>query len=154
VTIEEYVTARYASLRRLAFLLCGDWTEAEDLVQIALVRCQRRWGRISADDPHAYVRRAVINAAHSWRRRQRSSVPLNDSLTAPDSDSDGRIALLLALRALPSQQREVLVLRYFEQLSETEIAHQLGVPAGTVKSRAARGLAALKTSALLEGVQA
>lgn len=154
MTIEEYVAARYATLRRLAFLLCGDWTEAEDLVQIALVRCERRWGRISADDPHAYVRRAVINAAHSWRRRQRDSAPLDESLAAPGTDADARLALLKALRAIPAQQREVLVLRYFEQLSESEIADQLGVPPGTVKSRAARGIAALKTSALLEGVQA
>ncbi|MCW2542848.1 MAG: hypothetical protein JWM40_400 [Frankiales bacterium] len=154
MTIEDYVAARYTSLRRLAFLLCGDWTEAEDLVQTALVRCQRRWSRISADDPHAYVRRAVINAAHSWRRRQRATAPLAESLAADSPDSDARVALLLALRSIPSQQREVLVLRYFEQLSESEIADQLGIPAGTVKSRAARGIAALKTSALLEGVHA
>jgi RNA polymerase sigma-70 factor (sigma-E family) len=154
VTIEEYVAARYVSLRRLAFLLCGDWAEAEDLVQTALVRCERRWSRISGDDPHAYVRRSVINAAHSWRRRQRPSVGLPESLAAPDAGSDSRVALVQALRGLPVQQREVLVLRYFEQLSEAEIAVQLGVPTGTVKSRAARGIATLRSSSLLEGVDA
>lgn len=148
------MAARYATLRRLAFLLCGDWAEAEDLVQTALVRCERRWARISAEDPHAYVRRAVINAAHSWRRRQRPSTVLDDSLAAPGTDPDARVVLLKALRSIPTQQREVLVLRYFEQLSESEIADQLGIAPGTVKSRAARGLSALKASSLLEGVDA
>jgi RNA polymerase sigma-70 factor (sigma-E family) len=154
VTIEEYVAARYVSLRRLAFLLCGDWAEAEDLVQTALVRCERRWSRICGDDPHAYVRRSVINAAHSWRRQHRANLALPETLAAPDAGVDSRVALLHALRDLPTQQREVLVLRYFEQLSEAEIAAQLGVPTGTVKSRAARGIASLRSSALLEGVDA
>ena len=123
-------------------------------MQTALVRCERRWARISADDPHVYVRRAVINAAHSWRRRQRPATTLDESLAAPGGDPDARVVLLKALRSIPAQQREVLVLRYFEQLSEGEIADQLGIAPGTVKSRAARGIAALKTSSLLEGVGA
>jgi RNA polymerase sigma-70 factor (sigma-E family) len=154
VTFEEYVAARYPALRRLAYLLCGDWGEAEDLVQVALVHCPRRWSRISADDPHAYVRRAVVNGASTWRRRRRIEVELPESLPAPDHRSDDRLTLVASLRQIPLQQREVLVLRYFEGLSESEIAAELGVPPGTVKSRAARGLAALRASGLQEEVDA
>lgn len=156
VTFEEYVAARYIALRRLAFLLCGDWGEAEDLVQDSLVRCHRRWQRIQRDDPHAYVRRAVVNGAHNWRRARRITGPLPDSLAvgAASGSVDDRVALVASLRRLPIQQREVLVLRYFEQLSEAEIAGHLGISPGTVKSRAARGLAALRESGLQEGVDA
>lgn len=154
MTFEEYVAARYPALRRLAYLLCGDWVEAEDLVQVALVRCHRRWSRISGDDPHAYVRRAVVNGASTWRRRRRYDVELPSTLPAPDPGSDDRLALMAALRQIPLPQREVLVLRYFEGLSESEIAAELGVAPGTVKSRAARGLATLRASGLQEEVDA
>ncbi len=150
MTFEDYVAARYPALRRFAYLLCGDWAEAEDLVQDALVRCHRRWGRIDREDPHAYVRRAVVNAAHNWRRSRRITGQLPETLAGPASGSDERVALVAALRELPLQQREVLVLRYFEQLSESEIAQHLGVAPGTVKSRAARGLEALRASGLQE----
>jgi RNA polymerase sigma-70 factor (sigma-E family) len=150
VTFEEYVAARYVSLRRLAFLLCGDWAEAEDLVQESLVRCHRRWNRINRDDPHAYVRQALINGVHNWRRARRIERQLPEDLPAPSAGSDDRVVLVAALRALPILQREVLVLRYFEELSEAEIAVQLAVAPGTVKSRAARGLALLRQAGLQE----
>ena len=148
------MTARYAGLRRFAYLLSGDWAEAEDLVQDALVRCHRRWSRIHNDDPHPYVRRAVVNAAHNWRRARRLEGPLPESLAGPESGSDERVTLVAALRRLPLPQREVLVLRYFEQLSEAEIASHLGVAPGTVKSRTARGLQALRECGLQEEVGA
>ena len=157
VTFEEYMGARYASLRRLAYLLCGDWSEAEDVVQIALARCQRRWGSIRSEDPHSYVRRAVVNAAHNERRRRglRARADLPEDLPASMAgDLDQRAALVAALRSLPMAQREVLVLRYLEDLSEAQIAEQLQLPAGTVKSRAARGLLALRESRMLEGIDA
>ncbi|MCU1623513.1 MAG: polymerase, sigma-24 subunit, subfamily protein [Frankiales bacterium] len=154
MTFEEYVSARYLSLRRFAFLLCGDWAEAEDLVQDGLLRCHARWDRIARDDPHAYVRRAVLNGARNWRRARRLTGPLPESLEAAPVHIDDRLALVGALRALPLDQREVLVLRYFEQLSESEIASHLGVAPGTVKSRAARGLAALRAAGLSEEVGA
>ena len=147
VAFEEYVASRFPALRRLAFLLTGDWTEAEDLVQDALVRCERRWRTIAADDPHGYVRRAVVNGAANWRRRRRIELPLAESagLTTDHTPStDARIVLLAALRRLPIDQRQVLVLRFFEQLSEAETAHALGIAAGTVKSRTSRGLEALR----------
>lgn len=154
MTFDEYVATRYLALRRFAYLLCGDWAEAEDLVQDALVRCQRRWSRISRDDPHAYVRRAVVNGTHNWRRARRLEVPLPEALEAAPGTSDDRVTLVAALRRIPLPQREVLVLRYFEQLSESEIASHLGVAPGTVKSRAARGLAALRECGLQEEVDA
>jgi RNA polymerase sigma-70 factor (sigma-E family) len=147
---EDYVAARFPALRRLAFLLTGDWTEAEDLVQDALVRCERRWRAIEADDPHAYVRRAVVNGASNWRRRRRLELPLSEQPAMGDhsSSTDARLTLLAALRRLPVDQRQVLVLRFFEQLSEGETAQALGIPRGTVKSRTSRGLDALRRAGL------
>jgi RNA polymerase sigma-70 factor (sigma-E family) len=146
VAFEEYVATRFPALRRLAYLLTGDWTEAEDVVQDALVRCERRWRGIAADDPHAYVRRAVVNGAANWRRRRRIELPLADTALTTDhaASTDARIVLLDALRQLPLDQRQVLVLRFFEQLSEAETAHAIGIAAGTVKSRTSRGLDALR----------
>jgi RNA polymerase sigma-70 factor (sigma-E family) len=146
VAFEEYVAARFPALRRLAYLLTGDWTEAEDLVQEALVRCERRWHGIAADDPHAYVRRAVVNGAANWRRRRRTDLPLTEAELTGDhaASTDSRLVLLDALRRLPLDQRQVLVLRFFEQLSEAETAHALGIAPGTVKSRTSRGLDALR----------
>jgi RNA polymerase sigma-70 factor (sigma-E family) len=149
VPFEDYVASRFRALCRLAYLLTGDWAEAEDLVQEALVRCERRWRTISADDPHAYVRRAVVNGAANWRRRRRAELPLaEDVLTAGDHTAitDARLMLVAALRRLPMEQRQVLVLRFFEQLSEAETAHALGIAAGTVKSRTSRGLDALRSA--------
>lgn len=145
---EDYVRQRYPSLRRLGFLLSADWAVADDLVQTALIRCEPRWARIT--DPDPYVRRAVVNTAHSWRLRRRLHAPLSalDGCAAPSPDSDERLAVVAALRALPLGQRQVLVLRYYEGLPESEIAEVLGVSAGTVKSRAARGLSALRLSDL------
>jgi RNA polymerase sigma-70 factor (sigma-E family) len=147
VAFEDYVASRFPALRRLAYLLTGDWSEAEDLVQDALVRCERRWRTIAADDPHAYVRKAVVNGAANWRRRRRYDLPLADGAgltTDHTAATDARVVLLAALRLLPIDQRQVLVLRFFEQLSEAETAHALGIPAGTVKSRTSRGLDALR----------
>ena len=147
VAFEEYVAARFPALRRLAYLLTGDWAAAEDIVQDALVRCERRWRGIAADDPHAYVRRAVVNGAANWRRRSRRPLPLaDDASIAVDHSStvDERVVLLDALRRLPLEQRQVLVLRFYEQLSEAEAAHALGIAPGTVKSRTSRGLEALR----------
>jgi RNA polymerase sigma-70 factor (sigma-E family) len=151
VAFEDYVATRFPALRRLAYLLTGDWSEAEDLVQDALVRCERRWRAIAADDPHAYVRRAVVNGAANWRRRRRLELPLDDGAW-PAADhtaaTDARIVLIAALRRLPMEQRQVLVLRFFEQLSEAETAHALGIAAGTVKSRTSRALEALRQSGI------
>ena len=146
---EDYVREHYPALRRLALLLCADWATADDLVQTALMRCERRWHLVA--DPHPYVRRAVVNAASTWRLRRRLEAPLSTlrDVAADENGSDDRLGVLLALRSLPVGQRQVLVLRYFEGLSEAEIAAVLGVSPGTVKSRAARGLDALRGCAHL-----
>jgi RNA polymerase sigma factor (sigma-70 family) len=121
-------------------------------VQTALIRCERRWGLIRNDDEHAYVRQAVVNAANSWRVRRRITQPLTClelTASAPDQAED-RVSVLAALARLPMGQRQVLVLRYWEGLSEADIAQLLGVSCGTVKSRAARALAVLRQSDLRE----
>ena len=150
VAFEEYVAARFVPLRRLAYLLTGDWAEAEDLVQAALIRCQPKWRTVIADDPHPYVRRAVVNAASTWRRRRRLELSLDEQAQTPDhaDATDERLVLLAALRRLPVAQRQVLVLRFYERLSESEIAAALGIAPGTVKSRLSRGLAALREAGL------
>jgi RNA polymerase sigma factor (sigma-70 family) len=125
---DDYVRARYAELRRLAFLLCGDWAAADDAVQTALIRCEKRWSAIRDPQRHAYVRRAVVNTTSTWRLRRRVHRPLSDlqDVASRDRDSDERLAVLEALRRLPPGQRQVVVLRYFECMSEAEIAATLG----------------------------
>jgi RNA polymerase sigma-70 factor (sigma-E family) len=153
---DDYVRARYGALRRLAFLLCGDWAAADDAVQTALIRCERRWAVIGGPQQHAYVRQAVVNTTSTWRRRRRWHRPLSElvEVAASEHDTDGRLSVLAALRTLPLGQRQVLVLRYYEGLSEQEIATVLGISAGTVKSRASRALATLRASDLLQLVTA
>lgn len=152
---EEYVRCRYGDLRRLAFLLSGDWATADDLVQTALIRCERRWPVVEPASRHAYVRQAVVNLSATWRVRRRVHRPLSDldaTATQPAA-SDVRVSVLAALAAVPLPQRQVLVLRYYEGLSEAEIASTLGISAGTVKSRAARALVALRQSGLRDLVE-
>lgn len=152
---EDFVRASYPSLRRLAFLLCAYWAAADDLVQTALIRCERRWPLVEPAARLAYVRRAVVNAASTWRLRRRLEAPLSvcDALPGDDSGSDDRLTVLAALRRLPLGQRQVVVLRYYEGLPEAEIAAVLGISRGTVKSRAARALGALRESDLVELVR-
>lgn len=147
---DAFVRERYAELRRLAFLLTGEWTSADDAVQTALIRCERRWGLIGEPQQYAYVRKAVLNATRTWRLRRRLHQPLSDldGVASVEADSDSRLTVLAALSRLPLAQRQVLVLRYYSGMSEAEIAEALGVSAGTVKSRASRGLAALRASDL------
>ena len=150
IPFDDYVRERYPELRRLAFLLSGDWAAADDAVQTALIRCERRWGSIGSGQQHAYVRRAVVNTTSTWRRRHRRHSPLSDltEVAVTEADPDSRLAILSAVGRLPGGQRQVLVLRYYEGLTEAEIASFLGISAGTVKSRASRALATLRTSDL------
>jgi RNA polymerase sigma-70 factor (sigma-E family) len=144
----SYVTARLPALLRLAHLLTGSAHEADDLVQNALVRTCRAWPRIrNQGDPDAYVRRVMVNARNSWwsRRRPESSTDLlPERAAAPGLDFDERDRMWQALATLPRKQRAVLVLRYYEDLSETEIAEALGCSAGTVKSQAHKALGKLR----------
>jgi RNA polymerase sigma-70 factor (sigma-E family) len=155
VSFEEFVQARWPHLFRMAFLLTGrDRAEAEDLLQMTLERAYRHWTRISrSGQPERYVRRVLINASNDrWRRlRRRPERPLRAEAdhAAGDqmSETDDRDFLLRALATLPRKQRAVLVLRYFEDLSEAETADLLGCGIGTVKSHASRGLARLREMA-------
>lgn len=153
-TFEEYVTARGRALWRSAWLLTGDAQRAEDLVQTALVKCWRRWDRIAADaSVDGYVRRAVITTYTDWRRRRwTGEVPtaeLPDGWAA-DADLTVRRDVLSALGELPRAQRAVIVLRFYDDLTEVQTAAALGVSVGTVKSHTARALKTLRASDFLE----
>lgn len=148
---EEYVVTRSPRLVHAAYLLTGDRGLAEDLVQTALARTWPHWDRIRADNPDAYVHRVLVRLSQTWwRRRWRGEVPTDEipEVTAGGSpEADGvieRIRLARALARLPRGQRQVLVLRFVEDLSVTEVAAILRVSTGTVKSQSARGLARLR----------
>jgi len=145
---EEFVDARTSVLRRTAYLLCGDWHRAEDLVQTALAKLYVAWPRVRRDGAvDAYARKVLVRAAidesrHGFRRRETVVGSLPDNPTAGDAPAD--LDVRGALAALPPGQRAVVVLRYWEDLSVTETARLLGRTEGTVKSQAAKGLAALR----------
>jgi RNA polymerase sigma-70 factor (sigma-E family) len=147
----EFVAARSPALLRAAWLLTGDRATAQDLVQAALVRTWARWTRLErADNAEAYVRRVMVTTyATWWRRRWRAEVPtpvLPDGAQAGDAfaASDLRSQVRAALAELPRRQRAVIVLRYFEDLTEAQTAAALGISVGTVKSQAAKALARLR----------
>jgi RNA polymerase sigma-70 factor (sigma-E family) len=155
-TFEEFVADQLTSILRYAAALSGDPALAEDMVQEALFRAQRRWRRVAGmDRPDLYVRRIVLNEYLGWRRRRVSrdvSMPADavDRIAPAAQDGAGtrgdQDAVRRALAQLPRQQRAVLVLRYFEGLSVLEIAEVLGCGSGTVRSHASRGIASLRAS--------
>ncbi len=143
-----YVAARTPALSRTAYLLCGDAHHAEDLVQSALFQAAKAWHRIEGD-PEPYVRRILYTQNVSrWRRRTLAEVSLG-ALDQPEArvDSDLRLTLEQALKRLTTKQRTVLVLRFFEDLTEVETARALDIGAGTVKSTTRQALARLRTLA-------
>ena len=146
----DFVSARSAALLRVAYLVCGDLNLAEDLLQTTLTRTYIAWRRLEGiDSLEAYARRVLLNTATSWwRRRWRGERPTLDLPERPISDQSDRVAerdaVWRLLGTLPARQRAVIVLRYYEDLSEAEIARELGLSVGTVKSHASRGLAALR----------
>ena len=144
----EFVAARHPALLRTAYLLTGHAQDAEDLVQTTLVKVVPQWRRI-ADNPEPYVRRVMVNENVSrWRRRrwrEQSTDDLPETL-ASDPDVAELLVVRDALARLAPRQRAVLVLRYYEGLSEAEIARQLSIAPGTVKSQARDGLARLRAA--------
>jgi RNA polymerase sigma-70 factor (sigma-E family) len=146
---EEFVAARYTALLRTAYLLTQDRGLAEDLVQTALAKCWLGWKRIRYDDPGPYVHRVLVNTYTAWwRRRWNSEYPTEElpqgGGPVPDHAVDDRADLADALRRLPRRMRAVVVLRFYEDLSEAETARILGCSAGTVKSQTSRALAKLR----------
>jgi RNA polymerase sigma-70 factor (sigma-E family) len=144
----EFVTARSPALLRTARLLTGDWASAEDLLQDSLAKCWRRWSRISGN-PEPYVQKVMLHTYLAWTRRLWTRErPTEDLPETEVDDLAGRVAdedeVQAALRRLPRRQRAVIVLRYFDDLSEAETAQILGIAIGTVKSQASRALAALR----------
>lgn len=142
-----WATIRRSGLRRLAFLLCGDWDRADDLVQETLVRLHRRWASIAVAGADAYARRVLLNVAVDERRRpwrREISTEVLPEVAGIDPEPSGLQLLSAALRALPARQRAVLVLRFFDDLSVEQTAAALDCSPGTVKSQTARGLAKLR----------
>jgi len=147
VDFTEYVAARRTSLVRSAVLLGCPQPDAEDIVQTALLRCFRSWRRVQkADQPDAYVYRVLVNTLTDARnRRWNGELPTEDLPDRPGGEDDATTGLGVrrALAAMRREHREVLVLRYYADLSERETADVLRIPPGTVKSRTSRALAAL-----------
>jgi RNA polymerase sigma-70 factor, ECF subfamily len=147
-----YVVARSHLLLRTAYLLTGDHQLAEDLLQTALTKTYLAWGRIrDRGSIDAYVRRVMVTTQVSWwRRRWRAEIPTEALLEPAVRDEPPevleRAAMWELLRGLPPRQRAVVVLRYYEDLSEVEIARTLGCTPGTVKSQAHRALASLRSA--------
>lgn len=146
---ERYVRERSSRLLRTAYLLCRDWTAAEDLVQTALAKAWLAWRRVGAN-PDPYVYRILANTHASWwRRRWRGETPTEEVPEGaagedPNDDLGTREAVRAALAALPPRQRAVIVLRYFEDLPDLTIAGILGCSVPTVRSQASRALAKLR----------
>jgi RNA polymerase sigma-70 factor (sigma-E family) len=139
-------------LRRLGFLITGDWHLAEDLTQDALIRIYSVWGRVSrAGSPNAYASRVLVNANRSWERVAKNReqptehLPERPELASADSiGADMQDRLASALAHLGTSQRTIVVLRYWECRSEAEVAQMLNLSRGTVKSQASRALAHLR----------
>jgi RNA polymerase sigma-70 factor (sigma-E family) len=149
-----FVMSRWPRLMRTAFLLTGEQHAAEDLVQSSLERAYASWRKVSAaEDPDAYVRRVLINAhARRHRRKLKEYLSARDDVQEfetpdrgdPMGRAEDRTMLLRALAGLPARQREAVVLRYWEDLTETQTAVAMGCSVGTVKSNTAKGIAKLR----------
>jgi RNA polymerase sigma-70 factor (sigma-E family) len=154
-TFEEFVASRGRDLWRTAWLLTGDTHKAEDLVQTTLAKCWAKWPSLARDgSAEAYVRRAMLNTYTDWWRRrwngERPTEVLPEHAARIDGSVDERRDTLAALAALPRGQRAVLVLRFYEDLTEAQTAEVLGVTVGTVKSQTPRALSTLRTSPILQ----
>lgn len=159
VDFDGFVAARSAHLLRTAYLLTRDHALAEDLLQTALTKAWFRWDRLDGD-PEPYVRKVLVNTYASWWRRKWNGEAPSEELPEPHhgADGHGRVAtadpdgshdLWTALGRLPRRQRAVVVLRYFEDLTEAETARLLECSVGTVKSQAAKALAKLRVDPAL-----
>ncbi|MEV0567252.1 SigE family RNA polymerase sigma factor [Dactylosporangium sp. NPDC050588] len=151
----EFVRARLPRLSRAAYLLAGGHAQAEDLIQAALIKTATHWSKVSrAGDPEAYVRKILYHEhVRSWRRRRflehtTASVPENAAVSGDETGrAELRVVLEQALAKLTKRQRAVVVLRYFEDLSEVETAQVMRTSVGTVKSQTSHALGRLRVLA-------
>jgi RNA polymerase sigma-70 factor (sigma-E family) len=152
----EFMHGRWLQLLRLGYVLTGDRGLAEDLAQTALARAYASWPQIRrAGNPDAYVRRVMVNANHSRFRKRRVAEQLTATVPEPPpveaaGGSDDRVTLMAALMSLPVRQRSVVVLRFWLDMTEAQVAAALGCSVGTVKTQASRALAKLRASAGLD----
>jgi RNA polymerase sigma-70 factor (sigma-E family) len=155
----DYVAARQVHLRRMAYLVCGDWHRADDLLQTALTKLYGAWPRLRRDGRQdAYVRRIIVRSdidelRRPWRREvvglegsKGRETPAREQLPVEERD-----ALITALQALPEMQRKVVMLRHWLGLTVEETAADLGISPGTVKSHTSRGIAALRAALSTHG---
>ncbi|MCH8613655.1 SigE family RNA polymerase sigma factor [Arsenicicoccus dermatophilus] len=145
----RFVQEATPSLTRTAWLLTGSRDDAVDLVQAAFVKTYASWSRVRDDDALAYTRRVLANEhVDRWRRRhgEVAVAEVHDRPGRGDTTVDDRDEVVRLLATLPAQQRTVVVLRYYNDLSEAAVAEHLGISVGSVKSAASRGLAALRTA--------
>jgi len=147
----EYLSARQPSLLRTAYLLTGDRHQAEDILQTSLAKLYLAWHKVNdRSSVDAYVRRIMVNENNSlwrrgWKKREHAAEQLPEGDPHHDSYDEGLgAALWEVVQTLPPKARAVVVLRYYEQLSETETADVLGISVGTVKSQCSRALASLR----------
>jgi RNA polymerase sigma-70 factor (sigma-E family) len=152
LVFRDFVNLRSRGLLKTAWLLTGDWASAEDLVQTALIKAWARWGQIRSYDAalDAYVRKVILRTYLSSRRRHwcRES-PTDDLPEVPapqDHDITQRLALMAALGELPKVQRAILVLRYYSDLTEGQVAEVMGCSIGAVKSQSSKAMAKLRRS--------
>ena len=158
LSVEEFIDRNSRLLLRSAWLLTGNWASAEDLVQTSLMQSWLHWDAIKADAPDFYVRRVLMNAFLSGQRRrwtrEQPMAELPDRAGVDElTSSELRHVIWRALSGLPARQRAVVVLRYFNDLSEAETAHVLGCSVGTVKSQTSRALARLRSIPELQSLQ-
>jgi len=154
-----FVTERSPALVRSAWLLTGNEATAQDLVQTALASTWVRWDRVVRQEaPEGYVRRVMVTTYLSWRRRRwhgelpTGAVPERAAARDPYGEAELRATVRAALDELPRRQRAVVVLRYFDDLTEVQTAQMLGCSVGTVKSQSAKALAKLRASAHLSAI--
>lgn len=146
----EFFSARFDGARRIAYAMCGSWSDAEEIAQAAFVKLYARWSKIRIETVDAYLRtivtRVFLDTKRRGRAREQVVADLPDTIAPPDAGPAERMALRSALMAVPPGQRAVLVLRFVADLSVEQVAETLGCSTGTVKSQTARGLATLRAA--------
>ncbi|WP_112246541.1 SigE family RNA polymerase sigma factor [Kribbella monticola] len=145
----DFFVARAAGLRRTAYLMCGDWQLAEDLVQTTFVRLYQHWPRVRRETADAYARRILTNLFLSRRKKSSREQVTEDVPERPgqhdtDHEVGDRIDLAQAMAGLSDRQRAIVALRFVDDLSVAEVAELLGIAEGTVKSHSARALQTLR----------